>query len=810
MSVSVRVGMVGLLALAVPVPMLGCGGPDSGGDRTPTMDSGTGGTGADNPDAGDTATCAAAGCHANATCDATGGTAVCTCSAGYAGDGKACDDVDECADGSHDCSADATCANSDGSFSCACKAGFTGDGKTCADFNECKTAQNTCDPNAKCTNATGGFDCACGAGTDGDGFGCADVDECAKASLFECGNNASCENTFGSYDCACDALFVGDGKTCDDACDVALTDTDLCDPNGVCRITNLKAVCDACEPGFLADGTIGDGTKQNCTAEVSNECPDACDGASGDDVAHAVCTGLPLARTCACAPGYSPDMDPPTTCTQIDECDAGTDNCDSHSTCVDSPGGFVCDCKDGYTKDPSGKCVNLNECAEDPGPCHPNAACTDKNPGFSCKCKPGYEGDGSVCRDINECEKGTADCPASATCVNTAGSFECTDLDECAMNLDDCDAKNATCTNEDPGYACDCKSGYLGDGKTCACDLSGYWAMRQDVTVTWPEQVAPGTSTVTINCGCMKTTVWELHRYDYDGKKIKVSKKGCGQERAPDLVSPYFLTSETPAAETYSVYVPMSVYDPIALQKGVSLPVVGALPGKKFTTPTEAAVVGIKLDDPLNDPWPASRADVHAVVGASPAWDDIEDDGQPGLSLWPQPTKNVKTLAAVQMGTSQTYSYLPVDFGIDMSANLVITQRAACVSGATRVKTHLEAEIETCSRITGDVVNEGAESRFHSCTVVAAARAPDDPAPSAWNTNVLKAVCEAADWTSGTACNDAQINFLDMQDQSAASGATFELVRIADLSDDEPSCGDVRTELPALGVRECSNACDDN
>jgi hypothetical protein len=54
--------------------------------------------------------------------------------AGYAEDGGACVDVDECASAStsNGCSPDAVCTNHPGTFSCACKPGYLGDGGTCA------------------------------------------------------------------------------------------------------------------------------------------------------------------------------------------------------------------------------------------------------------------------------------------------------------------------------------------------------------------------------------------------------------------------------------------------------------------------------------------------------------------------------------------------------------------------------------------------------------------------------------------------------------------------------------------------------
>ncbi|XP_066276578.1 IgGFc-binding protein-like [Branchiostoma lanceolatum] len=40
------------------------------------------------------------------------------------------------------------------------------------------------------------------------------------------------------------------------------------------------------------------------------------------------------------------------------------------------------------------------------------------------------------------------------------------DVDECAENLDDCDA-NADCINTHGSYNCECRAGYTGDGRTC-------------------------------------------------------------------------------------------------------------------------------------------------------------------------------------------------------------------------------------------------------------------------------------------------------------------------------------------------------
>ncbi|HEX7478700.1 MAG TPA: EGF domain-containing protein [Polyangiales bacterium] len=56
----------------------------------------------------------------------------CTCPVGYARNGLACMDIDECTSGGgNNCGANATCTNTPGSFSCACNCGYSGNGVTC-------------------------------------------------------------------------------------------------------------------------------------------------------------------------------------------------------------------------------------------------------------------------------------------------------------------------------------------------------------------------------------------------------------------------------------------------------------------------------------------------------------------------------------------------------------------------------------------------------------------------------------------------------------------------------------------------------
>ena len=71
------------------------------------------------------------GCHPEARCINNVGSFQCQCKPGYDGDGKNCEDVNECDLGQASCAQDATCINTVGTFVCQCKAGFSGDGEIC-------------------------------------------------------------------------------------------------------------------------------------------------------------------------------------------------------------------------------------------------------------------------------------------------------------------------------------------------------------------------------------------------------------------------------------------------------------------------------------------------------------------------------------------------------------------------------------------------------------------------------------------------------------------------------------------------------
>jgi hypothetical protein len=82
-------------------------------------------------------------------------------------------DVDECARGDHGCHALAMCSNVVAGYDCECVAGYAGDGRSCENIDECVGATDTCSAAAQCIDTAGSFACigddpaVCGYGVSG-------------------------------------------------------------------------------------------------------------------------------------------------------------------------------------------------------------------------------------------------------------------------------------------------------------------------------------------------------------------------------------------------------------------------------------------------------------------------------------------------------------------------------------------------------------------------------------------------------------------------------------------------------------------
>jgi hypothetical protein len=149
------------------------------------------------------------------------------------------------------------------------------------------------------------------------------------------------------------------------------------------------------------------------------------------------------------------------------------------------------------------------------------------------------------------------------------------------------------------------------------CDLSGKWAMKIELPVTWPASFILRAGSGTIVNWALSSRV-QSNGVDGGGPQIVDTARVCGVQ-IPD-----YQATSTFGNEKYGVRFADAVFDApsmptFSLTATLSSREVGAT----FSTRPVAAVVGAQLTNPVTDPWPA----VASIVGV-----DADGDGKPGLS----------------------------------------------------------------------------------------------------------------------------------------------------------------------------------
>ncbi|XP_066552549.1 nidogen-1 [Amia ocellicauda] len=172
-------------------------------------------------------------------------------------------------------------------------------------------------------------------------------------------------------------------------------------------------------------------------------------------------------------------------------CFTGTHRCDTNAVCRAGQGNqFTCECASGFRGD-GRTCYDIDECRETPQSCGHNAVCNNQPGTFRCECVDGYQfgSDGQTCvevdRPIDHCQAGTHECDIAerAQCSYTGGSSyicsclpgfvgdgsTCRDIDECQPSR--CH-QEAFCYNTQGSFTCRCRSGFYGDGFQCNAEGS--------------------------------------------------------------------------------------------------------------------------------------------------------------------------------------------------------------------------------------------------------------------------------------------------------------------------------------------------
>ncbi|XP_019634243.1 PREDICTED: fibulin-1-like isoform X2 [Branchiostoma belcheri] len=242
-----------------------------------------------------------------------------TCGPGYElnEDESNCEDIDECARGTHDCQGLSECKNNRGSYICQCPSGYTADQstRTCQDIDECiRFGGRVCAQN--CINTEGSYTCECREGFElaADSRNCRDLNECDNNPCEQ-----RCINVYGSFQCSCNRGYrvASDGRTCEDVDECALYS--------------------------------GQGQGSLCMHE---------------------CVNIRGSYTCRCPPGYELLQDD-RSCADIKECDTGAHNCTEQQECFNIRGGYRCHdvtCPDNYVKTTPTRCEH-NPCPYDDEAC---------------------------------------------------------------------------------------------------------------------------------------------------------------------------------------------------------------------------------------------------------------------------------------------------------------------------------------------------------------------------------------------------------------------------------------------------------
>uniref|UniRef100_A0A673JYW9 Signal peptide, CUB and EGF-like domain-containing protein 1 n=1 Tax=Sinocyclocheilus rhinocerous TaxID=307959 RepID=A0A673JYW9_9TELE len=316
-------------------------------------------------------------------------------------------DADECSESTDDCHIDALCQNTPKSFKCICKTGYKGDGKHCEDMDECENDYNGgCVHD--CINIPGNYRCTCYDGfmLADDGHNCLDVDECLD-------NNGGCQqicvNTMGSYECQCkDGFFLSDNQhTCihrsNETCAV---NNGGCDRT--CKDTATGVRC-SCPVGFTLQP---DGK----TCKDIDECLENNGGCD-----H-FCRNTVGSFECSCQKGHKL-LTNERTCQDIDECSFER-TCDH--ICINYPGSFECVCHKGYSLYGLTHCGDIDECSINNGSCE--YGCLNTLGSYECVCPPGHKlhWNKKDCVEAVKCLPNGKPAPrAQLSCIKTGGGDVC-------------------------------------------------------------------------------------------------------------------------------------------------------------------------------------------------------------------------------------------------------------------------------------------------------------------------------------------------------------------------------------------------
>ena len=530
----------------------------------------------------------------------------------------------DASDGGQGCMTNSDCAtgNCVGGTCCAVACTTPGtceklEGVTCPGGTACrylKAADETvCEDGNLCTNDV----CFQGACVFKSNKDCTDNNQCTTDTCTP--STGACVHEPLNVPVACD-----DGNACT---------SDTCSPTAGCQHSDNNAgMCtdnNACTDDVCSAGVCVS-TPKNCSS-LNNDCNvGVCVGGA--------CQAQPSNIDGACDEGLAA-CDTTGKCNNAGMCVGNRDACGALSTacttCTNEPGcysGRLCTCQTGATPPVivvNGRCVpSADEC--NASPCVPIATCNDPTP------------DGTTTGDV------VCTCPGGYTGNGKVAGTGCTDIDECnGQNPCGIGSAPGGCNGTSPpgSYSCTCAAGYrsipTSTGPTCACDLSGTFALSVKTMVGWDAVFVLGIKAIEESpVGGVETYRWALrHQTVGTNGSVTVQTIPCGGT-APDACDLAY-------GYAHAQYQPNHVWGKAKINVGntsATVPLTGVIPGGSYVEPNTAQLLGISLADPFGA-WPPCRGCVGVPAGSNctcgstthmvtnqATWVDVDDDSNLGIT----------------------------------------------------------------------------------------------------------------------------------------------------------------------------------
>ncbi|HEX7668995.1 MAG TPA: calcium-binding EGF-like domain-containing protein, partial [Polyangiaceae bacterium] len=324
---------------------------------------------------------------------------------------------------------------------------------------------------------------------------------------------------------------------------------------------------------------------------------------------------------------------------------------------------------------------------------------------------------------------------AHFTCVNNVGGpATCNDVDECNLNTDNCDPA-ATCTNTVGSFTCKCPVGMAGDGVTCGCDLTGTFAIKTELDVTWDAVVIlPPPFAPAIAAGSDTLFSYAIRKQTQTGTTLTTDTISCGGT-SPDLCSPLL-------NKAFEQTIPDAIWGGPKMPVFHSTVTLGSTrPLDTFVGANEVALLGMTLTNPTGT-WPTSNGD------PSITWVDQDNDGPLGIT-----SNVVHTGSSTKCGTPP----LAFDYVADPSGG---SKPIGTVYLGSRVLATYSGSIQSCNAISGTITG---------------------PGPN--NFPLANGHVKGCLYSDGTPCSNSTISSLDSNATSSPQhivGSHFSMVRVAD------------------------------